>query len=42
MRATLSFKWYDFWVGVFVDVKKKCIYICPLPMVVLKLEFGDK
>ena len=39
VRITLSFKWYDMWVGAFVNVKKKCVYICLPPVVAWKLEF---
>jgi len=28
----LFFAWYDFWIGVFVDRKKKLVYVCPIPM----------
>lgn len=31
------FKWYDLWVGVFVDTKKKILYICPLPTWVIEI-----
>lgn len=31
--------WYDMWVGLFVDNKKKIWYLCPLPCVVIKMEF---
>jgi hypothetical protein len=29
--------WYDFWVGFFYDRDKKVLYICPLPMCVIKI-----
>lgn len=31
MRIKPMVAWYDFWVGVFVDVKKWRIYIFPIP-----------
>lgn len=36
----MSFKWFDLWVGVFVDVAKKVVYVCLVPCVVLKIEWG--
>jgi len=38
MKIELSFAWYDFWVGLFWDKKKRILYICPLPMVVIKIQ----
>lgn len=38
MKVSMFFAWYDCWVGLFYDQKKKTLYICPLPMVVIKLE----
>lgn len=42
MRVSLLFAWYDFWVGVFYDQKKKVLYILPFPMFGVKVEFGIK
>jgi len=38
MKITPFFRWYDIWVGVFIDTKKRTAYICPLPMIGLKIE----
>lgn len=38
MKFSLFFAWYDFWIGWFYDIKKKVLYICPLPMIVIKIE----
>jgi len=38
MKVTLFWAWYDLWVGIFVDKRKRAVYICPLPMVVIKIE----
>lgn len=32
MRAKLIFRWYDLWVGLFIDTKKRVIYFFPFPM----------
>jgi hypothetical protein len=33
------FAWYDLWVGVFVDTKKRAVYVFPLPMFGVKVEW---
>lgn len=38
MKVSLFFAWYDFWVGIFYDQKKRVLYICPLPCCVIKIE----
>ena len=38
MKVTIFFAWYDFWVGAYYDRKSRTLYICPLPMLVIKLE----
>lgn len=35
----VEFKWFDFWVGFYYDQKKRILYICPLPMIVLVIPF---
>lgn len=36
------FAWYDFWIGLYWDRKKKYLYIFPVPMfgVVIKLNLS--
>ena len=31
MKVRLMFAWYDFWVGLFWDSKKRRLYIFPVP-----------
>lgn len=31
------FRWYDLWVGVFIDTTNRIVYFCPLPMVGIKV-----
>lgn len=32
-RVKFLFAWYDLWVGIFWDSKKKLLYILPIPMI---------
>lgn len=34
----VKFIWYDIWIGLFIDTKKKILYICPLPMIVIIIK----
>lgn len=31
------FKWFDFWIGIYFDRDGRAIYICPLPMLGIKV-----
>ncbi len=37
MKIEFQFKWFDLWIGLFVDIKNKALYFCPLPMFVIKI-----
>lgn len=36
------FAWYDLWIGVYVDTKNKYVYICPLPMLVIRVSYRKR
>jgi hypothetical protein len=41
MSARLMFAWYDLWIGAYWDRRERVLYICPLPCVVVRLDFGE-
>jgi hypothetical protein len=40
MRIKPIFAWYDLWIGVFIDTKKKAVYIFPLPTLGVVISWG--
>lgn len=36
------FAWYDMWVGAFWDSAKRRLYIFPIPMFGIIIQFGSK
>lgn len=36
-RARVFFRWYDLWIGAFYDRKQRALYICPLPMIGVRI-----
>ncbi len=35
------FAWYDLWVGVFWDKAKRRLYVLPVPMLGVVIQFGE-
>jgi hypothetical protein len=41
-RIKVIFAWYDIWVGLFYDRKKKRLYIFLIPMIGIYIQFKIK
>lgn len=41
-RVRPIFAWYDFWVGAFYDRKKRTLYVFPVPMLGIRILFGER
>lgn len=40
MRIKIIFKWYDLWIGLFIDKPKKRLYIFLIPMIGIQIDFN--
>jgi hypothetical protein len=32
IRIVFFFRWFDLWIGAYIDTKNRRVYICPVPM----------
>jgi hypothetical protein len=42
MRISLFFRWYDLWIGAYWDAQKRTLYLCPLPMVGVRVTLRHR
>ena len=40
MKASLFFRWFDIWVGAYIDRATRTLYVCPIPTVGIRIQFG--
>jgi hypothetical protein len=40
MKIRFLFAWFDFWIGWYYDRENRVLYICPLPMCVISVDFS--
>ena len=41
MQIAVFFKWFDCWIGAYWDKGGKTLYICPIPMFVIRIRFQN-
>ena len=39
LRAKPFFRWYDLWIGAYIDRDNQAVYICPIPMFGIKFSW---
>lgn len=39
MKIKPFFRWYDLWIGAYVDTKNKAVFICPIPTLGIKISW---
>lgn len=42
MKIEPIFRWFDIWVGLFIDTKKQTLYIFPVPMLGVKVAMKEE
>jgi len=42
IKVTTFFRWYNFWIGLYINKEKNALYFCPLPMIGLKIDIKTK
>ena len=42
MKMAIIFRWYDAHVGFYWDRKDRSLYVFPIPMLGVRLSFGDR
>lgn len=33
------FKWFDLWIGIYIDLKNSVVYVIPFPMFGFKISY---
>ncbi|MDF2537432.1 MAG: hypothetical protein K0S76_453 [Herbinix sp.] len=41
MKVKLFFRWFDLWIGIYIDRSRKTAYICPIPMFGVKIDLWE-
>lgn len=37
-KLSFFFRWYDLWVGAYIDWRHRTVYVCPLPTLGIMIE----
>lgn len=38
-RLAFNFIWYDIWIGIYINRKKRTVYIAPFPMLIISVRY---
>jgi len=41
MKINFIFRWFDLWIGVFIDRKNHAVYVFPIPMFGIKITMKE-
>ena len=41
MKVRVFFAWFDLWMGAYYSKRSSCVYICPLPMLVIQIRWAE-
>jgi len=41
LKVEPFFRWYDLWIGAYVDTKNRVVYICPFPCFGIKVSISE-
>ena len=39
IKIQIIYKWYDMWIGIYIDKKGRILYIFPIPTVGFKISY---
>lgn len=39
-RVKPFFRWYDLWIGAYIDVENRTAYVCPIPTIGLRIDLS--
>lgn len=42
MSIRVIFRWFDLWVGAFIDRPRRTVYLFPLPMLGVRIQLRPK
>lgn len=41
MKIKPFFRWYDLWIGLYIDLPNRSLYFCPFPTIGLKISWSQ-
>ena len=40
IKSSIAWRWYDLWIGLYIDTENKKLYICLLPTWVIEVQYA--